>query len=60
MSRDELLEHTEPCEGCPTGIEFMRCWDGKLRCRNCVHRVAIENGWDTPPDLSGEPDPPNA
>lgn len=36
----------EPCETCDTGIQYMKCWDGRVRCRNCVQSLARKMEWD--------------
>jgi hypothetical protein len=36
----------EPCQDCDTGIQFMTCWDGRKRCRNCVQALGRKFGWD--------------
>jgi hypothetical protein len=44
---DAILEvNPEPCESCRTGIEYMTCWDGRRRCKNCVQEYARKMGWD--------------
>jgi ribosomal protein L37AE/L43A len=34
----------EPCSECAEGLAWIRSFDGVLRCRQCVHRFAVENG----------------
>lgn len=48
---DDLIDaimpvNPEPCETCETGIEYITCWDGRKRCRNCVQDYARKMGWD--------------
>lgn len=44
---DELLFYNpEPCQTCSTGLQYMKCHDGVLRCRTCVNELARANGWD--------------
>jgi tRNA(Ile2) C34 agmatinyltransferase TiaS len=40
----------EPCPECDQGLAWMECFDGAYRCRNCVHRYAVEHGFDKVPE----------